>query len=138
MRGVAADGTTQDLRARTRAYASAVIKLYSSLPKNRTEVQIIDKQLIRSGTAVAAIYREASRARSDAEFISKIETSVQEADESDLWLDLLETDCGIRSEFLSGLRDETNQLISILVSVAKNVKIRMKDKGGRMKGEISE
>ncbi len=54
-------------RKRTKAYASAVIRAYCDLPK-LTECQVLGKQLLRSGTSVAANYREASRARSDAEF----------------------------------------------------------------------
>ncbi|MEI6218270.1 MAG: four helix bundle protein, partial [bacterium] len=100
------------------------VKLYCSLPTSRTEVQVMGKQLLRSGTAVGALYREASRARSDAEFVSKIETCIQEADESDLWLDLLEADCGIRTESLIWLRRETEEMICILVTVVKNVKNR--------------
>ena len=114
----------KDLRSRTRDYASATVKLYCSLLTGRTEVQVVGKQLLRSGTAVGALYREASRARSDAEFVSKIETCIQEADESDLWLDLLEADCGIRTESLTWLKRETEEMICILVTVVKNVKNR--------------
>jgi four helix bundle protein len=111
-----------DFRQRTKAYASGIIKLYCSLPKARTEVQVIGKQLLRSGTSVAANYREASRARSSSEFISKIEVCAQEADESLLWLELLNEDCGISSEILGWLLKETNELISIFVAMAKNAK----------------
>ena len=114
----------KDLRERTKKYASRVIRLYVSLPKSRAEVQVLGKQLLRSGTSVAANYREASRARSDAEFISKIETCSQEADESMLWLELLEEDCGIESDLLIELRKETNEMISIFVTMVKNVKKR--------------
>jgi four helix bundle protein len=114
------------LRQRTKKYASAVIRLYCELPKNRMECQIIGKQLLRSGTSVAANYREASRARSNAEFISKIEICVQEADESMLWLELLRDDCAIISDKLDWLLDESNQLISIFVTMSKNVKMRCK------------
>src|SRR3954468_11850418 len=88
----------QDLRQRTKMFASAIIQFYCSLPKTREEVRVLGKQLLRSGTSVAANYREASRARSDSEFISKIEQSTQEADESILWLELLRDDCAISSE----------------------------------------
>ncbi len=114
-------------RARTKAYASGVIRLFCTLPKNRVEVQVLGKQLLRSGTAVAAIYREASRARSDAEFISKIETCAQEADESALWLELLHEDCGIDGVDLHTLATETNELISIFVAMAKRVKSRLSE-----------
>jgi len=90
------------------------------------ECQVIGKQLLRSGTSVAANYREASRARSNAEFISKIEICVQEAEETMLWLELLRDDCAIISDKLDWLFDESNQLISIFVTMSKNVKMRCK------------
>ena len=62
----------QDLRVRTKAFALRVIKLYIALPK-RHEAQILGGQILRSGTSVGAHYREACRAKSDADFISKIE-----------------------------------------------------------------
>ena len=111
-----------DFRKRTKAYASAIIKLYCGLPKDRTEVQVIGKQILRSGTSVAANYREASRARSSSEFVSKIEICAQEADESLLWLELLSEDCNINSEILDWLLKETNELISICVTMSKNAK----------------
>ena len=111
-------------RRRTKAYASAVIRLYCGLPKQRTEVEVVGHQLLRSGTSVAAIYREASRSRSPAEFISKIETCTQEADESALWLELLGEDCHIRSEVLDWLLQETDELIAIFVTMSRNTKKR--------------
>ena len=65
------------MRQRTRRFASLIIRFYCTLPKNRMECQVIGKQLLRSGTSVAAKYREASKARSNAEFVSKIELCVQ-------------------------------------------------------------
>jgi four helix bundle protein len=116
----------EDLRNRTKTFAASIIRLYCSLPKNRTEIQVVGKQLLRSGTSVAANYREASRARSDADFISKIETCVQEADETSLWLELLEEDCGIRAEQTNDLKREANELISIFITMSRNVKKRLK------------
>jgi four helix bundle protein len=86
---------------------------------------VIGKQFLRAGTSVAANYREASRARSDAEFLSKIDICAQEADEVDLWLELLQRNCGCGSEHLTRLRNETNELIAIFVTMAKNVKRRL-------------
>src|SRR5437588_10922638 len=86
---------SDDLRKRTKGFASAIIRLYVQLPKRRKEVEILGKQLLRSGTSVAAHAREASRARSDSEFCSKLDGLLQEADESQLWLELLRDDCGI-------------------------------------------
>ena len=75
---------TEELRQRTKRYASAIIRLYVTSPASRKEVQVLGHQLLRSGTSVAAHSREASRARSDAEFCSKLDSALQEADESAL------------------------------------------------------
>jgi four helix bundle protein len=99
--------------------------LFCTLPKTRTEVAVLGKQLLRSGTSVAANYREASRARSDSEFVSKIDQCAQEADESMLWLELLRDDCGIQSDQLVWLLKESDELIAIFVSMSKNVKQRL-------------
>ncbi len=90
------------------------------------ECQVVGKQLLRSGTSVAANYREASRARSNAEFISKIDLFSQEADVTILWLELLRDDCAIIADQLDWLLDESNQLIAIFVKMSKNVKMRFK------------
>ena len=71
----------KDLRTRTKAFALRVIRLFAALPKT-TEAQVIGKQLLRSATSVGAHYREATRARSHAEFISKVEGGLQELEES--------------------------------------------------------
>lgn len=113
-------------RQRTKAFASVIVRFYCSLPKDRTEVQVLGKQLLRSGTSVAANYREASRARSDAEFVSKCDQCAQEADESLLWLELLRDDCGVRSESIESLCREADELIAIFVAMSKKVKERMK------------
>jgi four helix bundle protein len=116
-----------EFRQRTKAFASATIRFFCTLPKNRTEVQVLGEQLLRSGTSVAANYREASRACSDSEFVSKIDQWAQEADETMLWLELLRDDCGIRSSQLDSLLAEADQLIAILATMSKNVKARTKD-----------
>jgi four helix bundle protein len=115
----------QDLRIRTRDYALQVIRLYSSLPKT-TEAQVIGRQLLRSGTSVGAHYREAKRAKSDADFISKIEGALQELDETAYWLELLELAKIKPGEMLHSLQAESNELIAILVTVVKNAKSRGK------------
>jgi four helix bundle protein len=74
---------------------------------------------------VAANFREASRARSPTEFISKLEICTQEADETDLWLELLRDDCGIKDGAIHSLLTETNELISIFVTMAKRTKANL-------------
>ena len=112
-----------DLRERTKAFALAVIRLSTLLP-NAPEAQVIGRQVLRSGTSVGAHYREASRARSDAEFISKIEAGLQEMDETMYWLELL-TDAGLApADDLQKLLAEANELTAILVASVRTVKRR--------------
>src|SRR5689334_14327084 len=82
------DVKQRDLRIRTKKFALRIIRLYASLPKT-TEAQVIGKQVLRSGTSPGAHYCEAMRARSVAEFISKIEGALQELEETIYWLELL-------------------------------------------------
>jgi len=110
---------TDEFRQRTKAFAGAVIRLYAKLPKTREEVQVMGKQLLRSGTSVAAHVREASRARSEAEFISKLGGAIQEADESLLWLELLREECRISDTDICALESEINELIAIMATMIK-------------------
>lgn len=117
------EGEMKDLKIRTKEFALRVIRLYSALPKS-TEAQVMGKQLLRSSTSVGAHYREGSRARSDAEFVSKIEGGLQELEETCYWMELL-VEAGIVPESkLADLMDEANQLAAILTTCAKNAKIR--------------
>lgn len=113
---------SQELRNRTKAFGSSVIRLYVVLPVKRVEVAIIGKQLLRSGTSLAAHSREASRARSDAEFCSKLEVLLQEADESMLWLEHLNEDCGVSSTQIKPIHQECNELIAIFTSIVAKVR----------------
>jgi four helix bundle protein len=116
----------EEFRERTKKYASAIVRLYAQLPRSRKEVEVLGHQLLRSGTSVAAHIREASRARSDAEFCSKIDGALQEADESQLWIELLRDDCGIDGAAIGQLNRETNELIAIFATMANNTKRGMK------------
>lgn len=110
------------LKVRTTAYASPVVRFYIGSDKSREELRVVGKQLLRSGTSAAAIYREASHSRSPAEFISKIEQRTQEADESQLWLELLRDDCGVPASMTDPIWAEANELIAIFVTMVKNTK----------------
>ena len=114
-----------DLKARTKQFALRIIKLYSSLPK-AADAQVIGKQILRSGTSVGAQYREACRARSNSEFISKMSSSLQELDETSYWLELLVEGNFMRAEKLADLHDEAEQLISIFASSIKTAKNKPK------------
>jgi four helix bundle protein len=110
------------LRNRTKKFASGCIQLFIKLPKQREEVHVLGKQLLRSGTSVAAHAREASRARSEAEFCSKLEGALGEADESQLWLELLQEDCAIRDERLPLLHREAGELMAIFITMVNRTK----------------
>src|ERR1019366_5308294 len=110
-----------DLRQRTKKYALRIIRLFTSLDKS-TVAQVLGRQMLRSGTSVGAHHREASRARSVAEFVSKMETGLQELDETAYWLELLIESQLIPASRLAPLIDETEQLVSIFVASVKTSK----------------
>jgi len=110
-----------DLRDRTKAFALSIIQLYSCLPKT-TMAQVLGRQLLRSGTSVGAHYREATRARSTAEFVSKIEGGLQELEETAYWLELLRDADIIQEARLGDLCKEVDELTAVLVSSAKTAK----------------
>jgi four helix bundle protein len=112
----------EDLRLRTKRYASQTIRFCVKLPKDREEVRVLGRQFLRSGTSVAAHAREASRARSDSEFCSKLDGLLQEADESQLWLELLREDCGIGGEQMNHLLRETDELLALFTSMVSKLR----------------
>src|SRR5919205_87802 len=98
----------RDLQARTKSFALRVVRLYCSLPKT-TEAQVLGKQALRSGTSVGAHYREAMRARSVAEFVSKVEGGLQELEATAYWLELLVEGEILPESRLQELFRETNE-----------------------------
>jgi four helix bundle protein len=112
----------ENLRSRTKSFASAIVRAYIGLPKNREEVAILGKQMLRSGTSVASHAREASRARSDSEFCSKLDGLLQEADETQLWLELLIEDCHIMEPELPAIHREAGELLAIFTTIVSKVR----------------
>lgn len=110
-----------DLRQRTKEYSLRNIRLFRKL-SHSTEAQVIGKQLLRSSTSVGAHFREGYRARSTAEFISKLSGALQELDESCYWLELLIESEIVEKEKLLPLPNETNELIAILTTIVKSQK----------------
>jgi four helix bundle protein len=96
--------------------------MYSTLPKSDTVAQVLGKQVLRSGTSVGANYREASRGRSKAEFISKIGGCLKEIEETEYWLELLVDSGSVSDAKMADLLDETRQLIAIFTTIDKNTK----------------
>jgi four helix bundle protein len=115
-----------DLCDRTKAFALRVIRLYTALPKSG-EAQVIGKQLLRSGTSVGAQYREATRARSVAEFVSKIQAALRELEEPSYWFELLTDSEIVSARKLSDLMKECNEITAILVSSVKTAKGRKQE-----------
>jgi len=106
----------QQLRDRTKKFAVQIIRLCRSLP-HEWDVQELGKQLLRSGTSVAANYRACSRARSDKEFCSKMGVVVEEADESQLWIEMLPEVCpDIDTATNKALLKEAGELTAIFTA----------------------
>jgi len=114
---------SSNLKERTKAFALRVIRLYSALP-NTSVAQVLGKQVLRSGTSVGAHYREAQRARSMAEFVSKLNGGLQELEETGYWLELLGESETVDSGRLKGLIQEAEELTAIFVTLIKNAKCK--------------
>jgi|SRR6266581_3521922 len=113
----------RDLRERTKKFALRVIKLYSSLPR-RGDAQVLGGQILKSGTSLGAHYREACRAKSNADFVSKIEGALRELDETAYWLELIGQSEILPMKRLESLMLETEELMAILVTIVKSVKAK--------------
>jgi four helix bundle protein len=112
-----------DLKARTKAFALRIIRMFCALPRT-SQAEVLGKQVLRSGTSVGAHYREASRGRSLAEFVSKLEVGLQELDETAYWLELLVEAEIVPALKLAELRREADELTAMLVSSINTAKRR--------------
>ncbi len=115
----------RDLKDQTREFALRVIRLYGALPK-KTESQVIGRQVLRSGTAVGANYREGLRARSKTEYAAKLNLGLMELEETLYWLELLEHAQIISGARLAGLMGETSELSAIFVTLIKQTRTAAK------------
>jgi four helix bundle protein len=105
-------GFGDELRERTKRFAIRIVKVYQALPKT-TEAQVLGKQLLRSGTSVAANYRATCRARSRAEFVAKLGVAVEESDETVFWLEML-VDCEVvATARMESVLNEARELAAI-------------------------
>ncbi len=105
----------QDLKERTKQFALRVMHLVDALP-DTPKGRAVASQLVRSGTSVAANYRATCRARSHAEFISKIGVVEEEADETALWLELIAADKLLPEKKIAPLLAEANELVAIMAA----------------------
>ncbi len=109
------DTLATQLKERTKKFAVRVITLFRSLPKT-DDARIIGRQLLRAATSVAANYRAVCRARSRAEFTSKLGLVVEEADETVFWLELIGDTGIVQHDRLDGLVREANELLAIFAA----------------------
>jgi len=120
---MSADAAPWGVLERTKAFSLRIIRLYGVLP-GATAAQVIGRQMLRSATSVGAQLREGKRSRSDPEFISKVESALQELEETVYWLELLGESGIVQPERLTDLMKEADELIAILVTSVKTVKNR--------------
>jgi len=116
-------GTTnaEALKDRTKRFALLVIRLCQTLPRSQAGT-VITRQLLRSSTSVGANYRAVCRARSNADFVSKLGIVLEEADETLFWLELL-VDSGVAQAYKTApLLKEANELVAIFVASLRTAK----------------
>ena len=111
----------EQLKARAKRFAVRIVKLSASLPKT-DQARVIGKQVLRSGTSMAANYRATCRARSKAEFAAKLGVVVEEADETVYWLELLQEAGILDREAMDGLYEEANELLAIFAASQRTVR----------------
>jgi four helix bundle protein len=112
----------KDLLPRTKMFARRIIRLYCSLSKTDTVAQVVGRQVLRSGTSVGANYREANRARSKAEFISKMGDCLKEADETLYWLELLLDEKIVLEKKLGPVVAESSELVASFITILKKAR----------------
>jgi four helix bundle protein len=117
--------TAPELKERSKEFALRVLKLTAALPKT-IEGRAIANQLVRSGTSIAANYRAACRARSRSEFIAKLGPALEEADETQLWLELVIAGKFLPASRVQPLLNEAGELVAILVASRKSATFNLK------------
>lgn len=111
----------KEMEARTKKFAQEIIKLSSSLPKS-LESNVLRFQLTKSATSIGANYREANRARSKAEFRSKIKICESEASETTYWLELISELNELKAEIISDCLSEASEILAIFTTIGKRLK----------------
>jgi len=112
------------LKERTKQFALRIMRMADALPRN-TKGRVLAAQILRSATAVAAGYRAARRARSRADWIDKIGRTLEEIDETLLWLELIQEDQLLPAQRLANLQQEAAELTAIFASIHITSKSQM-------------
>ena len=116
---------TEGLKKRTKQFGLRCIKVAESLPNIRTG-DVLGRQLLRSAASVGANYRSACRAQSKPTFISKIAIAIEEADESQFWLEMI-VEAGLMSQKkLTALLKESDEIVAILTASSKTAKANLR------------
>jgi len=116
---------SEELKKRTKQFGLRCIKVAESLPNSRTG-DVLGRQLLRSATSVGANYRSACRAQSKPTFISKIAIAIEEADESQFWLEMI-VEAGLMSQKkLTALLKESDEIVAILTASSKTAKANLR------------
>jgi four helix bundle protein len=118
----------EELKQRTKKYGLNIINLVNSLP-NTSVARTIGNQLLRSGTSVGANYRAACRGKSRADFIAKAGISLEEADESLYWMELLQEAAILPPDRLVDLTKEGSELVVIFTASIKTARANIKSRG---------
>lgn len=112
----------EELKKRSKTFAIRVVKLSQALPNSR-EAWVLGKQVLRSGTSVAANDRAACRARSKAEFVAKIGIVVEEVDETIFWLELLVETNIVAKKRMAALLEEAQELLAIFAASHRTARL---------------
>ena len=110
------------MRLRTKKFAVSIIFFYSKYCKQTEELRVIGKQLLRSGTSVAANFRAFTRGRSEAEKFSKLCIVVEEVDETQFWFELIEETKLVTISFYLEIKKETDELTKIFTATKNKMK----------------
>ena len=111
----------EELKHRTKAFSIRIVRFVNTMPKDGV-ARILGNQLLRAGTSVGANYRAACRARSRAEFISRIGVVEEEADETLYWLEIITEASVVKSEGVSRLTAEADELVAIFTATGRSTK----------------
>ena len=112
-----------ELKKRTKAFAFRIIKLAEALPDSGVG-RVIKNQILRCGTSVGANYRAAKRAKSTADFVSKMGTVEEEADETMYWMELIVESRLMSEKQITDLYNEADEILAMTVSSIKTARKR--------------
>ncbi len=109
------------IRDKSFAFALRIVKLYKHLTNQKKEY-VLSKQLLRSGTSIGAMVREAEQAESKADFIHKLSVALKEANESEYWIELLHNSDYIDTQGFESISSDLKEILRLLISIIKTAK----------------